>query len=160
MNIFRQHAETVMRHYQKIDKEIEQWRLDSIERVNNLAIVQKNILQQDFNVQKGIFEEERKINVAKAADYYRSTSETLFDQLQSDCAAIVFKIAQIKSIKDEFECRVVITGTELETQQQQEKQEKKTAELNSQQNRGAANGDDQQRNNSRSNGDATDRQIQ
>ena len=119
LDIFGQHAEVLVEYYRKNDREIEKWRVDSMERINNFAITQKDILRQDFNLQKGIFEEKRKENIEKAASYYRSVDRTSFDQLHIECESIEFKLAQIRSIKKEVEHLTVVSGMELESSEQQ-----------------------------------------
>jgi hypothetical protein len=155
LHVFVQHAQNLTDYYQKTNEKIDQWRTDSINRINELTSVQRNILLQDFQLQKEMFEEKRKSSVEKAPDYYQNQNKDLFDQFLVECEIIEFKMAQIQMIKDEVENLTVVTAKELESREQQKEQKRLNTQSNNFKTQGSSDTDPRRQHTSHSNTDTT-----
>jgi hypothetical protein len=82
------------------NNDIDKWRHKCIAEINNYADQQIQILKDDYDQQRSVFDESRGANLDAAAAYVSHVPKQLdlFNQLHDECCKLEFQVAKLETI--------------------------------------------------------------
>ena len=119
--IFYGHWENMKKQMKITTERINDWRSQSIQKINVYADEQIQILKDDYNHLRSGFDYMRRENLELANTYHTSKQSNLFHELSNTCRLLTFQVAQLEYAENEIQLPKVLT---VEKQVQQKMREK------------------------------------
>jgi hypothetical protein len=118
--IYYCHWENMKKQMKLTIETIDGWRFQNIQAINGYADEQVQILRDDYDHQRLVFDRMREEHLATASVYRSSKQPDLFHELRDACQLLKFQVAQLEYVRNETQRPKVIV---VEEQTRRKKQE-------------------------------------